>query len=245
LTVLMFHTMHWIALFNLDLDTIRPWLESGGYLLLLGLLFACGLGLPLPEDIPLIASGILIAQHQMHWMFAAPVAWLGIIGGDCMLYHFGKRYGRNITKLPHIGKHITLKRLEKAEQYFDRYGVWVVGIARMFAGIRGAMVVAAGTTRFNFVKFIIADSLAAIVSGGMFMTLGWWFGSNLDLMKHRVHEFKTTLMIVAIVAAIALIAYIWWRTKKNKTPSEAVLDAVIERTVDEPVKTDTTDAVQP
>ena len=42
----------------------------------------------------------------------------------------------------------------------------------MFAGIRGAMVVAAGAMRFNFIKFVIADGLAALVSGGLFVWLG-------------------------------------------------------------------------
>ena len=35
---------------------------------------------------------------------AAVVAWAGIIGGDCVLYYLGRRFGLNITKLPVIGK---------------------------------------------------------------------------------------------------------------------------------------------
>ena len=39
----------------LEPDTVVRLLEAGSYVLLFGLLFACGLGLPLPEDIPLLA----------------------------------------------------------------------------------------------------------------------------------------------------------------------------------------------
>ncbi|MDB5911270.1 MAG: hypothetical protein JWP34_5387, partial [Massilia sp.] len=34
-------------------EIIRQWISHGGYYVLFGLLFACGLGLPLPEDVPL------------------------------------------------------------------------------------------------------------------------------------------------------------------------------------------------
>ncbi len=54
---------------------VRRWLDAGGYGALFGLLFSCGLGFPLPEDVPLIASGILIADHRMHLAIAAP--WHG------------------------------------------------------------------------------------------------------------------------------------------------------------------------
>lgn len=91
----------------LDPDTVKNWIEAGGYLMLFGLLFACGLGLPLPEDIPLLVAGWMIASGKMHLAWAAVCAWCGIIGGDLVLYHFGKKFGLEITRVPFIGKHVT------------------------------------------------------------------------------------------------------------------------------------------
>ena len=55
--------------------TVRGWLDTGGYGALFGLLLSCGLGVPIPEDVPLIAAGILIAKHHWHLAIAAP--WHG------------------------------------------------------------------------------------------------------------------------------------------------------------------------
>src|SRR5262245_25368375 len=170
-----------------NIEQVSGWMEHGGYFMLFGLLFACGLGLPLPEDIPLLISGALIGTGHMHWWFAGPVAWLGIIGGDCCLYYLGRKYGLEITRVPFVGKHLTKERIERAEVLFNQWGIWVVAFGRLVAGIRGAMVVAAGATKFNFIKFIIADGIAAVVSGGLFMLLGFWFGSNLDTVRHWIH----------------------------------------------------------
>jgi membrane protein DedA with SNARE-associated domain len=212
-----------------QVETVRHWLQKGGYGALFGLLFSCGLGMPLPEDIPLIAAGILIARHFMHFAVAAPLAWLGIVGGDCILYTLGYHFGEKIAKIPFIGKHVTLVRLKRAEGLFRKYGVWMVAVGRLFMGIRGAMVVAAGTSRLKFIKFIIADGLAAIVSGGLFMYLGYWGGKNGREVIERAREFRHILMGVAGVFAIGLFLFFYFRSRKNgdvPDPSPADTDTI-------------------
>src|SRR5215469_10858841 len=164
---------------QIDADHIWKWIEHYGYFGIFGLLFCCGLGLPLPEDIPLLAAGALVYQGKLHLALVAICAWCGIIGGDCVLYHIGKFFGYEVPKLPVIGHHVNAERMRKVEKMFDKWGIWVVAIGRMFAGIRGAMVVVAGATKFTFWKFLLADGLAAVVSGGLFLYLGYAFGRHI------------------------------------------------------------------
>jgi len=211
------------------LDHVQNWIHSGGYYVLFGLLFACGLGFPLPEDIPLLLAGYFVANEQMHLWIASIVAWCGIIGGDCVLYSLGKRYGLGVTKVPFIGKHVTAERIKRAEGLFAKYGIWVVGVGRMFAGIRGAMVIAAGATRYHFIKFLIADGLGAIVSGGLFLALGYWAGKKLgDLneLRAKIQHYEHYVLAGLIVAAVLLMLYFWWRARRRKTLAEATVEAV-------------------
>ncbi|MGD0769077.1 MAG: DedA family protein [Tepidisphaeraceae bacterium] len=202
-----------------EVDTVKGWLLRGSYGTLFGLLFSCGLGFPLPEDVPLIAAGMLIYHHHMHLAIAAPLAWLGIIGGDCVLYTLGYRYGEEISKVPFIGKHVTPSRIQRAELLFQKYGVWMVAVGRLFMGIRGAMVVAAGTSRLKFHKFIIADGLAAIVSGGMFMFVGYWGGEYGPEMVHRIRQFKYSMWIGAALLAVMLFCWFFWRDRNHSADS--------------------------
>lgn len=208
-----------LALF-FDPHTVRGWLDTGGYGALFGLLFSCGLGVPIPEDVPLIAAGILIAKHQWHLEIAAPLAWLGIVGGDCVLYTFGYFYGEQIVKVPVIGKHVTLERIKRLEDLFRKYGIWMVAIGRLFMGIRGAMVITAGTSRFKFVKFIIADGLAAVFSGGIFMSLGYWGGTYGGDIAQRVREFRYSMWIGAGILAVGLAILFFRRDRKERHRSE-------------------------
>lgn len=204
----------------------------GGAFLSFALLFACGLGLPLPEDIPLIVSGALLC-HDPHgspwqeWAIVGFLNWAGIIGGDICLYWISRRYGQNITRAPIIGKHVTVERIDNVRKMFDKWGVGVVAIGRLFAGIRGAMVITAGTIKFNFFVFVIADSLAAIVSGGLFMLLGWWLGENLT--NENIEKYKHYFTAGAIILATVFLVYIIYRIRKHRTLTEAVAEKVIEK----------------
>jgi membrane protein DedA with SNARE-associated domain len=221
--------MELLAFFSID--AVQHWITPqgwwGGAFLSFALLFACGLGFPMPEDIPLIITGAFLCQGEylpmwQEWLIVGSLNWAGIIGGDVCLYWLARRYGRNITRVPIIGKHVTLERMDKVRGWFDRYGMGVVAVGRLFAGIRGIMVVTAGTIRFNFAKFLIADGAAAIVSGGLFMLLGHYVGKTLD--DHVLERFKHWFIAGAIVLAVLLIAYILWRRKTHKRVADAVVD---------------------
>jgi len=221
--------VHLLAAFDF-VEHVEDWIAAGGYVVLFGLLFACGLGLPLPEDIPLIVAGALAATGKMNLIIASICAWCGIIGGDIVLYHLGKKFGLEITRVPFVGKHLTKARIERAEMFFEKYGIWVVAIGRLFAGVRGAMVVAAGATRFNFWKFVITDGIAALVSGGLFVALGYWLGNNMELLMAQVDEAKDWILNGAIL--IGLIAVLWfWRRYKRKR----LLPELIQRAENAPV----------
>ena len=204
-------------------DWIHGAIHTGGYPVLFGVLLACGL-VPLPEDIPLITAGIFIQRGEMHWGLAALCAWCGIIGGDCILYFIARRFGQDITKIPFIGRHVNKKRLLRVEQWFAQWGVWVVAIGRMFAGVRAAMVIVAGTSRFSFTKFIIADGLAAIVSGGTFMFLGYTFARNMHRLQTLVEKIKGGMFIGAGILLLGIILYVLWRKRRANVahpPEEA------------------------
>jgi membrane protein DedA with SNARE-associated domain len=205
--------------------------RHGGYPVLFLLLFCCGLGLPLPEDIPLIVSGILIQNEAFSLGIAAGVAWCGIIGGDCMLYMLGRNFGNDIVNVPVIGRHINARRLAMVEQWFVRWGIWVVAVGRMFAGVRGAMVVVAGASRFNFWKFIAADGVAAIASGGLFVLLGYKFAQHRDRLHHLVEQIKGGMLIGAFVVLVLIGGYVWQR---KRTRSARTIDVLPPEPTDPP-----------
>src|ERR1700709_478090 len=102
-----------LGIFGLDEQRIVDLISHGGYAVLFGLLFACGLGLPLPEDIPLLIAGAMVAAGKFNIVIASVCAWCGIIGGDCVLYHLGRLFGNGVSKIPIIGRHVKPEHLQR------------------------------------------------------------------------------------------------------------------------------------
>jgi membrane protein DedA with SNARE-associated domain len=204
-------------------ERVEGWVAWGGPLVIFALLFACGMGLPLPEDIPLLIGGYFVGRGEMNLGVVGVLAWLGIIGGDCVLYALARRYGLNVTRLPLIGRHVTQKRIRWAEKKFEQHGVWVVAVCRLFAGVRGAMVIAAGAIRFSFLKFVVADGIAALVSGGMFVYFGYLAGKHLGSvadMRRKIGHYEHYVIIGGVVLLAVFVAYLVWRHKKLKAERE-------------------------
>lgn len=207
----------------ISIDLVKSWMLTGhswwgAAFTSFALLFSCGLGLPLPEDVPLILTGAFLCHdpngsNWQEWAICGVLNWLGIIGGDICLYWISRTIGLRVTQLPLIRNHITMDRIEKVRGWFITYGIGVVGIGRLIAGVRGAMVVTAGVTKFHFGKFILADGLAAIFSGGIFMLVGWWLGDKLT--DANVEHFKNYFIGGAIVLAIGFIAYVIWKRRSH------------------------------
>ncbi len=210
-----------LALLHLHLhlfEHVQQWMRTAGYPVLFGLLFSCGLGLPLPEDVPLLFAGYFVATGEMSLLPAAVTAWLGIVGGDCILYSIGRRYGMAITSVPVIGSHIKTEQIGKLHLQFEKYGVWVVAVGRMFAGVRGAMVLVAGTIRFTFSHFIVADGLAAVVSGGVFMGLGYYAGhrfGDLKQIHEAIEQYSLRILLFLAIVGLGVGAWLYWRPRKG------------------------------
>ncbi len=210
-----------LALLHLHLhifERVQQSMRSAGYPVLFGLLLSCGLGMPLPEDIPLLLAGFFVARGEMSLLPAAVCAWCGIIGGDCVLYYIGRRFGMSVTKVPVIGSHIKVEQIERLHAQFEKYGVWVVAVGRLFAGVRGAMVLVAGTIRFTFVHFLVADGLAAVFSGGLFMGLGYYAGrkfGDLKQIHEAIGEYSRWILVGLIVVTAIVAAIVYWRQQRK------------------------------
>lgn len=202
--------------------TLEQWISTGGYIALFSVLLICGIGLPLPEDIPMLLAGAAAAHGKMDLGLAMIVGWSAIMGGDLILLHLARKFGRGVTKLPLVGRHINEDRLGQVEGLFDKYGMWVVAIGRLFAGVRSVVVVTAGTIKYHRGKFLLADGSAAMVSAGFFLLLGYWLGNNIAGLIREVEHYRELVLVAVAMLVIVAVGWLLWTRRGQKRALEAV-----------------------
>jgi membrane protein DedA with SNARE-associated domain len=188
---------------------------AGPYLGIFLVLLACSLGLPLPEDVPLLTGGFLVHKGLAHVPFMIPVAMAGVLGGDCILFYMGKRFGHHVVELRLFRRMVRPSRLLMAERLFAKHGVKILFIGRFLPGLRPMIFMAAGVLRVPFSTFIMVNGLAACISVPTLIILGNIFGSNLDVIEGRVRTASQSIVLGAVAAMLVALGIFFHRRQKK------------------------------
>jgi membrane protein DedA with SNARE-associated domain len=54
------------------------------------------LGVPIPEEMPIIAAAVLSHEGIVRWWRVLPVCLLGVLSGDMVLYWVGRHWGEQV-----------------------------------------------------------------------------------------------------------------------------------------------------
>src|SRR4051812_38468582 len=119
------------------------------------------LGLPLPEDIALLAAGVLISRGDANVVFAMVVVFVGVLSGDVVLFGAAKRLGPRAYEKKFFQKLLPPARRRRFEDLYAKHGGKVVFVARHVAGLRAATFVMAGIHQMDTKRFIFWDGLGA------------------------------------------------------------------------------------
>lgn len=158
--------------------------------MIFGILILCGLGLPLPEDILLIALGYLWYNGAIHYATAFGFAFVGVIIGDSLLYLVGRTIGPNLFNHKILLKLISPRKINRAKARFRLYGLWAVFFGRFVVGVRSVVFFTAGATRVPYFRYIWADFLAAIASIPFWIILGFIFGHHIEKLIDYIKQGK-------------------------------------------------------
>ncbi|MYA97799.1 MAG: DedA family protein [Nitrospinae bacterium] len=185
-------------------------------------LLLCGLGLPVPEDIPIITSGYLVHLGTMAFWPALTVNLLGIMLGDLIIYGFGYWMGPKAPEHRVLRHVMTPERMKKVHHFFDRHGKKAIFFGRFVAGLRAPLFLAAGITRLPLRIFFGMDLAAALLSVPLLLAAAWYFGDHIDEFRRMVGTGKAIFILALGTVAVWVGGkYLWrkWRSKGSSPTS--------------------------
>jgi membrane protein DedA with SNARE-associated domain len=181
------------------------------YSAILGLLLLCGLGVPLPEDVTLIAAGILSALGSISFSGAVVVCLVGVLAGDAFLYSVGRAYGRRAFEWPVIRSIMTPRRIALAERKIIRNSHFICFTARFLPGLRSPIFLMSGIMGVRPFVFYGLDGFAALISVPALVWLGHWVGSNLDSALKIAEQVQLSVAAVILVVIGLYVGFRRWR----------------------------------
>ena len=198
----------------------------------------CGAGLPLPEEIVLVAAGFVCYEFpdraSTGWMMVASA--LGILAGDTVPYLLGRIFGTRILRLRYLRIWVTRRRLVSFDRWFRRRGDLVIFIARFLTGIRMVAFFTAGTQKMAWGRFLLLDGLGIIVLVPPLVLLGYLAGGYIEQAVALVRGIETGILIGAGLGIASLGLWYWLRVRgRLKLALGEPADTYVEPTI-APVK---------
>jgi membrane protein DedA with SNARE-associated domain len=189
------------------MGVLEQFLEEFTYAGIFIALFLGGLGVPLPEEVPVLTAGVLAHEGIVRWWLALPVCVLGVLSGDTVLYWAGRHWGDRLLAWRLVRHVLTKEREETLKESYRRHGVKIVFTARHVMGLRAAAFLTAGIARVPFPRFIAADFAASMLGVPLSFGLAFFFTDQLEQILADVRRVERWLMLVGFVALAAFIAF--------------------------------------
>lgn len=194
---------------------ILPFLLSHGIELVVLALIAAGLGVPVPEDIMLLAAGVLVQRGEVSYLGALAACAFGVIVGDTTIFLIARKLGPAALQRRPLKWLITPARHEKIEELFARHGNVIVFMGRHMAGLRAPIFAMAGIHRLKLSQFWLWDGLGLCVSAPIVIGIGYKLAEELPKAQKYLKNFE---LIVITVLSVGLIGFFVWRKLRRSKP---------------------------
>jgi len=196
---------------QLHMETVQGFVEDFTYVGIFAVLLLGSLGIPIPEEMPILAAGILSHEGFVRWWLALPVCIVGVLAGDVILYGIGRHWGERVLNWRLVRRVLTRDREQSLKAAYCRHAVKTVIVMRHVTGLRAAAFLTAGIARVPWRTFLLADMGAALVGVPLSFGLAYLFTSQIQSIIANVHRVEGWLGLGALfVVTIMLVVKLWF-----------------------------------
>lgn len=158
---------------------------------------------PIPSEAVLPGAGFLAYDGRMNAWLAWLLATIAALLGAWAWYGIGAALGRDRTRAL-VGKIPLMEYndFDKAEQFFNKWGVVAVLVGRCVPLVRSFISIPAGIEKMNFLKFSAYTLLGSGVWNGIWIGLGYAFGPAIKPVLERWSGILSNLVLVVIALLV-------------------------------------------
>lgn len=203
---------------------LETWITSimadFGYIGIFLLIMVENLFPPIPSEIILTFGGFMTTVSSLNVVMVIIVATLGSVVGAILLYKVASYFGKErLTKIVlKYGQILRLKEsdIERAENFFLKYGSWAVFLCRMIPLIRSLISIPAGMTQMKMSRFLVLTTAGSLLWNTVLIGLGAFLGESWNEIVVFMDSFSTIIYgIIAVIVVVVLGFFFRARFKKT------------------------------
>jgi len=109
------------------------------------------------------------------------------------------------------------KDIIRAEEWFRKYGYFLILLNRFFPGIRSVISIAGGISQLKVLRVTLLALISSCVWNLIWIMLGYSIGTNWDIVKEKIARimFSYNLAILILIGLVVLILVLRMTKKKR------------------------------
>ncbi|MFZ8933071.1 MAG: DedA family protein [Bacteriovoracaceae bacterium] len=168
---------------------------------------------PLPSDaIVAFCSFSLKKESITSLLILLIINVIGSTLGFWTIYYFGKKLHNKIVNLPFFHE----RHIEKAHQWFEKVGYYLITLNRFFPGVRSIIGLYAGIMELNKKYVYFLSFLSALIWNIGLIFLGQFLAQNRKQLIANIGQYTLFGLIIALVWIIS-ISYFKKRNENKST----------------------------
>lgn len=202
------------------INIITSLVSSYGYLGIFIAAFAETIFPPIPSELIFPLAGFVGFKSNFTYFETFLMASSGAVGatfGAIVIYLISFKIGR--IAIVKLGKYVFVseKKIESAERWFKKYGVYAVFLGRMAPGVRELISVPAGIARMPFAKFVTFTFFGSLIWSVILVFLGYFLGNSWESLSETLSGYFTIISVIVFLSiAIVISYYLYYGKRRNR-----------------------------
>lgn len=159
--------------------------------------------IPIPSEAILPFGGYLSFTGRLNLIAMILIGTIGGTAGSIGAYYLGKLGGRPLVEKYADKLRISKSKIEKSDEYFNKYGEKIVFFSRLLPIIRTFISLPAGISKMEFKKFTMYTFLGSLIWSIILGYVGYKMGENWIMIRSWFHMAD----IAVLVCIIGFIIY--------------------------------------
>jgi membrane protein DedA with SNARE-associated domain len=156
--------------------------------------------------------GFLVSRGILTFSTTLLVAFIGSVAGMSISYILGSKFGLSLVEKYGMKMGLS-EQIQKVQNWYLRYGKFVLMIGYFIPGIRHVTAFTAGISKMPFITFAQFAYFGGFIWTFTFITFGRLLGNNWTKIIRTLHQFSLGITII-LAACIFLYLYLKWYKKK-------------------------------
>lgn len=169
---------------------------------------------PSPSDVVVVVGATLISTTAISFIPVLIITSIGSALGFILMYYVGYFLSEKVLRSGKLS-FIDPNSLQKTDEWFSKYGYWIILANRFLPGTRSVISFFSGVHELNVSKTFLFALISAFLWNLLIIYLGMAVGNNVELIDYYLTTYSNIGIAITVIVVLFFVIRFFVTKKKD------------------------------